>query len=130
MAEALLGVVFENLLSLVQNEFANISGIKSKALKLSTTLDLIKAVLEDAEKKQITDRSILDILDECSIQSTRLKGISFFTLKNIMFRHKIGTRFKEIQTDSMILLKVKTSFFYENVLLLGKGRSMWLNASN
>jgi len=141
MAEALLGVVFENLLSLVQNEFATISGIKSKALKLSTTLDLIKAVLEDAEKKQITDRSIKawlqqlkdamhildDILDECSIQSTQLKGISSFTLKNIMFRHKIGTRFKEIQTDSMILLKVKTSFFYENVLLLGKGRSMWMN---
>lgn len=61
MAEALLGVVFENLLSLVQNEFATISGITSKAEKLSTTLDLIKAVLEDAEQKQVTDRSIKDM---------------------------------------------------------------------
>ncbi|MCI96081.1 hypothetical protein A2U01_0117380, partial [Trifolium medium] len=29
-----------------------------KAQKLSTTLELIKAVLEDAEKKQVTGRSI------------------------------------------------------------------------
>ena len=110
MAEALLGVVFENLLSLVQNEFATISGIKSKAEKLSTTLDLIKAVLEDAEKKQVTDRSIKvwleqlkdaayvlnDILDECSIESGRLKASSCFNLKNIVFRHDIGKRLKEI----------------------------------
>jgi len=52
MAEALLGVVFENLLSLVQNEIATTFGIKSKVEKLSTTLDLIKAVLEDAERNK------------------------------------------------------------------------------
>jgi hypothetical protein len=62
MAEALLGVAFENLLSLLQNEFATISGIKSKVQKLSTTLDLIKAVLEDAEQKQVTDHSIKVLL--------------------------------------------------------------------
>ncbi|WJX63539.1 hypothetical protein P8452_48408 [Trifolium repens] len=92
MAEVLLGVVFENLLSLVQNEFSTISGIKSKAQKLSTTLDLINAVLEDAEHKQLTNRSIKvwlqqlkdavyvleDILDECSIESGRLKGAYSF----------------------------------------------------
>ncbi|GAU25715.1 hypothetical protein TSUD_216450 [Trifolium subterraneum] len=110
MTEALLGVVFENLLSLIQNEFATISGIKSKAQKLSTTLDLINVVIEDAEHKQLTNRSIKvwlqqlkdavyvldDILDEYSIESSRLKGTSSFNPKNIMFRREIGNKFKEI----------------------------------
>jgi structure-specific endonuclease subunit SLX1 len=110
MAEALLEVAFENLMSLLQNELATMFGIRSKAQKLSTTLALIKAVLEDAEKKQVTDRSIKvwlqqlkdavyvldDILDECSIQSYRLKGPSSFKPKNIMFRRNIGNRLKDI----------------------------------
>ncbi|RHN55326.1 putative P-loop containing nucleoside triphosphate hydrolase [Medicago truncatula] len=110
MAEALLGVVFENLLSLVQNEIATTFGIKSKVEKLSTTLDLIKAVLEDAEHKQVTDRSnkvwlqqlkdvvyvLDDILDECSIESGRLRGSSYFKPKNIIFRREIGQRLEEI----------------------------------
>ncbi|GAU31717.1 hypothetical protein TSUD_215180 [Trifolium subterraneum] len=110
MSEALLGVVFDNLLSLLQNEFSTISGIKSKAENLSTTLDLIKVVIEDAEQKQVTNHSIKvwlqqlkdavyvldDIFDECSIQSNRLKAPSFFNPKNIVFRHAIGKRLKEI----------------------------------
>jgi len=106
MADALLGVVFDNLKSLLQNEFATISGINSKAQKLSGHLDMIKAVLEDAEKKQFTDRSIKvwlqdlkdavyvldDILDECSIKSSQLR--KFTSLK---FRHKIGNRLEEIK---------------------------------
>ncbi|KAL5102431.1 hypothetical protein RYX36_006758 [Vicia faba] len=97
-------------MSLVQNEFATISGIKSKAQKLSTTLELINAVLEDAEHKQLTNRSIKlwlqqlkdavyvldDILDECLFESDRLKGTSSFKPKNIMFRREIGNKFKEI----------------------------------
>ncbi|CAK8537807.1 unnamed protein product [Lathyrus sativus] len=107
MAEALLGFVLENLSSLLQNEFSTMFGIKSKAEKLSTILDLIKVVLEDAEQKQVTDRSIKvwlqqvkdavyvldDILDECSIESTRLRGIK---PKNLIFRRDIGNRLKEI----------------------------------
>jgi len=110
MTDALLGVVFEKLMSLAQHEFATISAIKSKAQKLSTTLDLINAVLEDAEQKQVTNRSIKvwlqqlkdaiyvldDILDECSIESGRLRGSSSFKPKNIMFRREIGNRLKEI----------------------------------
>ncbi|WJX58280.1 hypothetical protein P8452_43750 [Trifolium repens] len=110
MAEALLRVVFQNLMSLLQNELSTMFGIRSKAEKLSTTLNLIKAVLEDAEKKQLTDRSIKewlqqlkdavyvldDILDECSIKSNRLKGSSSFKPKNIIFRHNIGNKLKEI----------------------------------
>ncbi|RHN56542.1 putative P-loop containing nucleoside triphosphate hydrolase, leucine-rich repeat domain, L [Medicago truncatula] len=105
MADPFLGVVFENLISLLQNEFSTISGIKSKAENLSTTLVDIKAVLEDAEKRQVKDNFIKvwlqdlkdavyvldDILDECSIKSSRLR--KFTSLK---FRHKIGNRLKEI----------------------------------
>ncbi|KAI5435143.1 putative disease resistance protein RGA1 isoform X1 [Lathyrus oleraceus] len=108
MAEALLGFVLENLSSLLLNEFSTIFGIKSKVEKLSPTLDLIKAVLEDAEQKQITDGSIKvwlqqlkdavyvldDILDECSIESSRLRGS--INPKNLIFRRDIGNRLKEI----------------------------------
>jgi len=86
-------------MSLLKNEFANLFGIKLKAQKLSTTLELIKVVLKDAQKKQLTDRSIKiwlqqlkdtmyaldDILYECSIKSTRLK-----------FCHDIESRLKKI----------------------------------
>ncbi|KAK2430358.1 putative disease resistance protein RGA1 [Trifolium repens] len=124
MAEALLGVAFENLLSLLQNEFATISGIKSKVQKLSTTLDLIKAVLEDAEQKQVTDHSIKvwlqqlkdavyvldDILDECSIKSRRLSGSSSFKPKNIMFRRDIGNRLKDISRRLDNIAESKNKF--------------------
>ncbi|XP_057441685.1 putative disease resistance protein RGA1 [Lotus japonicus] len=110
MAEALLGAVFEKLLSLAQNEFATMSGIKGKAKKLSNTLELIKAVVEDAEEKQTTNKPVKvwlhqlkdavyvldDILDECSIKSLRLKGLSSLKLKSIKFRYEIGNKLKEI----------------------------------
>ena len=111
MADPLLRVLFENLTSLLRNEFSTISGIKSTAQKLATTLDLIKPVLEDAEQKQVADQSIKvwlqelkdavyvldDILDECSIKSGRLRGFTSFKPNNIMFRYKIGNRLKEIK---------------------------------
>lgn len=124
MAEALVGIVFTNLLSMVQNEFSTISGIKSKAQKLSTTLDLIKVVLEDAETKQVINHSIRvwlqqlkdavymldDILDECSIESSRLIGLSSFKPKNIMFRHDIGNRLKEITNRFNQIVENKDKF--------------------
>ncbi|WJX58258.1 hypothetical protein P8452_43729 [Trifolium repens] len=120
MADALLGHVFENLTSLLQNEFSTISGISSKAQKLSTTLDLIKAVLEDAEKRQLTDRSIKvwlrqlkDILDECYIKSNRLKGLSAFKPKNIIFRHNIGNRLKEITSRFDEIAERKKKFLLQ-----------------
>ncbi|XP_039690656.1 putative disease resistance protein RGA1 [Medicago truncatula] len=125
MADALLGVVFQNLTSLLQSEFSTISRIKSKAEKLSTTLDLINAVLEDAEKKQVTDHSIKvwlqqlkdavyvldDILDECSIKSGQLRGLTSFKPKNIMFRHEIGNRLKEITRKLDDIADSKNKFF-------------------
>ncbi|KAK2430334.1 putative disease resistance protein RGA1 [Trifolium repens] len=127
MAEALLGFAFENLNSLLQNELSTMFGIRSKAEKLSTTLDLIKAVLEDAEKKQHTDRTIKvwlqqlkdavyvldDILDECSIKSNRLKGSSAFKPKNILFRHNIGNRLKEITSIFDEIAERKNKFLLQ-----------------
>ncbi|KAK2376504.1 putative disease resistance protein RGA1 [Trifolium repens] len=124
MADALLGVAFENLISLLQNEFSTISGISSKTQKLSTNLELIKAVLEDAEKKQVKDRSIKvwlqqlkdaayvldDILDECSIKSNRLKGSPAFKPKNIIFCHNLGTRLKDITSRFDEIAKGKNNF--------------------
>ncbi|KAK7321310.1 hypothetical protein VNO77_31823 [Canavalia gladiata] len=124
MAEALLGVVYENLFSLIQNEFATISGIKKKGEKLSNTLDLIKAVLEDAEEKQITNRSVKvwlqqvkdavyvldDILDECSIQSNPLRGWSSFKPKTIILRRGIGKKLKEITERFDQIAEAKNKF--------------------
>ncbi|XP_027329676.1 putative disease resistance protein RGA1 [Abrus precatorius] len=111
MAEALLGPAVENLIFLAKNEFATICGIKEKTEKLKNTLMLINAVLEDAEEKQMTNHSVKvwlhqvkdaayvldDILDECSIHSHRLAGLSCFSPKNIIFRHKVGSRLTEIR---------------------------------
>ncbi|XP_045827553.1 putative disease resistance protein RGA3 isoform X2 [Trifolium pratense] len=128
MAEALLGVAFENLMALLQNEFSTISGISSKAQKLSTNLNLIKVVLEDAEKKQVTNCSIKvwlqqlkdavyvldDILDECSIESNRLKGSSSLKPKNIIFRHNIGNRLKEITSRFDEIADRKNKFLLQD----------------
>ena len=90
-------------------------------------MDLIKAVLEDAEQKQVTDSSIKvwlqqlkdavyvldDILDECSIESSRLKASSYFNLKNIVFRHDIGKRFKEITRRFDQIAESKNKFLLQ-----------------
>ncbi|KAL5102367.1 hypothetical protein RYX36_006694, partial [Vicia faba] len=110
MAEALVGVVFQNLSSLLRDGFSTLFGIESKMEKLSNTLVSINAVLEDAERKQVTDRSIKewlqqlkdavyvldDILDEYSIESTRLRGSLSINPKNLVFRRDIGNRLKDI----------------------------------
>ncbi|XP_057453748.1 putative disease resistance protein RGA1 [Lotus japonicus] len=124
MTEALLGAVFEKLISLAQNEFATMSGINRKAEKLSHTLELIKAVVEDAEEKQITNKPIKvwlqqlkdatyvldDILDECSIDSLRLKGLSSLKPQNIKFRYEIGNKMKEISSRFDEIANQKNKF--------------------
>ncbi|CAJ2652431.1 unnamed protein product [Trifolium pratense] len=135
MVEALLEVVLENLVSLLRNEFSTISRIKSKAQNLSNILELINAVLEDAEQKQVKDSSIKvwlqqlkdavyvldDMLDECSIQSNRLKGASSLKPKNIMFRYNIGNKFKEITKRFDQIAESKNKF----VLRVGVNVREW-----
>ena len=97
MAEALVGVAFENLLNLLQSELATFLGVKQNTEQLSSNLELIKAVLDDAEEKQWTNRSIKvwlqqlkdaayvldDILDECPTESLQHGCLSSFKPKNI-----------------------------------------------
>ncbi|XP_072086667.1 putative disease resistance protein RGA3 isoform X2 [Arachis hypogaea] len=100
----------------VQNELATIWGVESHTVKLSSNLSLIHAVLQDVEKKQITERAVKlwlqklldaayvfdDILDECSIKSNRLvlkAHVMYFARfhpRIILFHRDIGRRMKEI----------------------------------
>ncbi|XP_029127734.1 putative disease resistance protein RGA4 [Cajanus cajan] len=109
MAEALLGIVTENLRSFVQDELATILGVDQQIQKLSSYLTAIRAVLEDAEKKQITSNAVKDwlqkltdaayvlddILDECSIHS-KSSCLSRVHPKDILFRRDVGKRMKDI----------------------------------
>ncbi|XP_027181785.1 disease resistance protein RGA2-like [Coffea eugenioides] len=86
--------------------------------KLSRLLSTIKAVLEDAEQKQFTERAIQlwfqklnvvayeidDVLDDCAAEAPRVKYknsgcLSFMCYPvagKLVFRHRIGKRMKEI----------------------------------
>ncbi|RZC30039.1 Disease resistance protein RGA2 [Glycine soja] len=117
MAEALLGTVIENLPSFVQDELTMFWGVGQQTHKLCTNLTAIRAVLKDAEKKQVTGHVLKDwlqkltnaayvlddILDECSIQSKRVHSdehnsclLAHVHLKNILFHYCIGKRMKDI----------------------------------
>ncbi|XLQ98970.1 hypothetical protein S83_065169 [Arachis hypogaea] len=110
MAEALLGIVLENLIPFVQTEFAAFSGIKEKAEDLSRTLQLIKAVLDDAEQKQWSNRPLKvwlqqlkdamyvldDILDQLPIESSQLGCLTSLNPKKVIHRRQLGQKLNEI----------------------------------
>ncbi|WVZ10600.1 hypothetical protein V8G54_015130 [Vigna mungo] len=117
MAEALLGIVIQNLQSFGQDQLATFWGVHQHTQMLSSNLTAIRAVLRDAERKQITSHAVKDwlqkltdaayvlddILDECSIHSTKLNFdhrhtscLSRLHPKDILFRFNIGKRIKDI----------------------------------
>ncbi|QCD90901.1 disease resistance protein RPM1 [Vigna unguiculata] len=117
MAEALLEIVIQNLGSFVQDQLATYWGVDAHIQKLSSNLTAIRAVLRDAERKQITSHAVKDwlqkltdaayvlddILDECSIHSTKVHSddgqiscLSRLHPKDIHFRFHIGKRMKDI----------------------------------
>jgi len=117
MAEALLGILIENLQSLCRDQFSSFLGVDQQTQKLSSNLTAIRAVFRDAERKQIkrhavkdwlqklTDAAYVldDILDECSIHSTKMHSVDGHTSclsrlhpKDILFRFHIGKRMKDI----------------------------------
>ena len=87
MAEAVIEVVLENLSSLAKEELGLLLGVDQEINRLSSTLTTIKAVLEDAEEKQLADRAtknwvqklkdaahvLDDILDEFSTEALELE---------------------------------------------------------
>ncbi|XP_017426264.2 putative disease resistance protein RGA3 [Vigna angularis] len=117
MAEPLLGIVIQNLQSFGQDQLATFWGVDQHTQKLSSNLTAIRAVLRDAERKQITSHAVKDwlqkltdaayvlddILDECSIHSTKVNFgdghtscLSRLHPKDIFFRFNIGKRMKDI----------------------------------
>ncbi|XP_059275555.1 putative disease resistance protein RGA3 [Lycium ferocissimum] len=83
MAEAFLQVLLDNLSSFIQGELGFFFGFKEEFEKLSSRFTTIQAVLEDAQEKQLKDKSIKnwlqklniaayevdDILDECKTKA-------------------------------------------------------------
>ncbi|KAL7188012.1 hypothetical protein ACSBR1_037952 [Camellia fascicularis] len=140
MAVPFLPFVLKNLNSLIQNEVGLLCGVNKEMKKLSSTLSTIQAVLEDAEQKQLQDKAIQnwlkelndaayeadDILDECITEAFQCesKGQGYGALKkvgtslltcypvqNILFRHKIGNRIKEI-TQKLDAIAANRSKFH------------------
>ncbi|ESW30165.1 hypothetical protein PHAVU_002G130100 [Phaseolus vulgaris] len=117
MADALLGIVFQNLQSVVKDQLATYWGVDQHTQKLSSHLTAICAVLRDAERKIITSHAVKDwlqkltdaayvlddILDECSLQSKKVHSddgrsscLARVHPKDILFRFHIGKRMRDI----------------------------------
>ncbi|XP_059631125.1 putative disease resistance protein RGA3 [Cornus florida] len=88
MAETLLvEIVLERLASFVEGEIGLICGVGKEKKKLSSKLTTIKAVLEDAEQKQLQNKAIKiwlrklkqavyeidDVLDESATKAAQLE---------------------------------------------------------
>ncbi|XP_027181794.1 disease resistance protein RGA2-like [Coffea eugenioides] len=116
--EAFVGILIHTLNSMIQKERGLLCGVATDMEKLSGLLSTIKAVLEDAEQKQFTNKAIQlwfqklngvayeidDVLDDYAVEASRVKYKNYgcFSLMcypvagNLVIRHKIGTRMKEI----------------------------------
>ncbi|CAB4297982.1 unnamed protein product [Prunus armeniaca] len=74
MADALISVLLERLVSItyeyVEGELKHVLNVKEDVEKFTRTLRVIRAVLEDAERRQVTDQAVKIWLDE-------LKDISY-----------------------------------------------------
>ncbi|KEH26195.1 NBS-LRR type disease resistance protein [Medicago truncatula] len=132
MAEALLGIVIENLGSFVREEIASFLGVGELTQKLNENLTTIRAVLKDAEKKQITSDVVKqwlqklgdaayvldDILDECSITSKAHEGnkcITRFHPMKILAHRNIGKRMKEVAKRIDDIAKERIEYGFQPV---------------
>ncbi|QHN75858.1 Putative disease resistance protein [Arachis hypogaea] len=99
-------------------------GIKEKAEELSRTLELIKAVLDDAEQKQWSNRPLKvwlqqlkdamyvldDILDQLPTESSQLGCLSSLNPKNVMHRRELGQKLNEIIGRLDRIAQARTNF--------------------
>ncbi|KAL5712595.1 hypothetical protein ACHQM5_014751 [Ranunculus cassubicifolius] len=121
----ILEVIFDKLTSLVSREFRLLRGLHKDLENLSKIFSTIRSVLEDAEVKQIRDKPTRDwlgnlkdaaydaedLLDEFEFEALQqesqicdmscAKHVSdslsaCFDLKQIVFRHKMGKKIKEL----------------------------------
>lgn len=74
MAEAVVSVVLDQLVSSIgqqlEQEVRLVKAVKKDVAKLSSNFQAIQAVLEDAEKKQLSDARVRDWLE-------KLKDVSY-----------------------------------------------------
>ncbi|XP_059657096.1 putative disease resistance protein RGA3 [Cornus florida] len=159
MADALLQVVLDNLNSMIQREIGLLWGVDKEMEKLSSTLSTIRAVLEDAELRQLQDGAIKiwlrklkqttyhidDVLDECATEAARLKESKRQTLDkvrgcflscyspvdNVLFRHKIGNKMKEINEKLNAIAEDRRNFHLHEVVVANRvGIPEWRETSS
>ncbi|KAH7514950.1 hypothetical protein FEM48_Zijuj11G0144600 [Ziziphus jujuba var. spinosa] len=145
MAEALLTVMLKNLNSLIQKGFGLLWSVNKEMEKLSSILSTIRAVLEDAEEKQLRNRAIKnwlqklkdvsgeldDILDECSAEASLLEYkmqrfgvspkvkasfLSCLNPKNTRFRFQIAKKMEDVSERLDDIAKEREKFHLREVV--------------
>ncbi|XP_028759443.1 disease resistance protein RGA2-like [Neltuma alba] len=153
MAEAILEVVLENLSKFLENELGLFLGVNQEMRRLSGTLSTIRAVLEDAEEKQVTDMAIRnwlqklknaahfldDILDECATEGLRFQYerqscrstnrvrhsfLSSLHPVSILFRYKIARKMKNIRVLLDEIADEKRKFHFCETVIPRKNEVM------
>ncbi|KAH0642788.1 hypothetical protein KY289_033762 [Solanum tuberosum] len=133
MAEAFLQVVLENLTSFLKGELVLLFGFQNEFQRLSSMFSTIKAVLEDAQEKQLNDKplenwlqklnaatyEVDDILDEYKTKATQFKQSEYgrYHPKVIAFHHKVGKMMKEmIKTLDAIAEERRNFHLHEKII--------------
>ncbi|XP_006355884.1 putative disease resistance protein RGA4 [Solanum tuberosum] len=128
MADAFLQLLLDNLTSFIHGKLVLFFGFEKEFEKLSSMFSTIQAVLEDAQEKQLKDKTIEnwlqklngaayevdDILDECKSEATRFEQsrLGFYHPGIITFRHKIGKRMKEIMEKVDAIAEERRKFHF------------------
>ncbi|KAL6985651.1 hypothetical protein U1Q18_019026 [Sarracenia purpurea var. burkii] len=150
MALSVLPALFQNLNFLIQKEFGLLWGVDKEMKRLSSTLSVIQSVIEDAEEKQFRDKAVRDwlqklkyaafelddILDDCStetlkweykhhgsgsLKKVRTSFLTCYPVQNVLFRHKIGTRMKEIIENLSAIADERSKFHLRETVAEEKG---------
>ncbi|KEH16320.1 LRR and NB-ARC domain disease resistance protein [Medicago truncatula] len=139
MTDVLLGTVIQILGSFVREELSTFLGVGELTQKLCGNLTAIRAVLQDAEEKQITSRVVKDwlqkltdvayvlddILDDCTIKSKAHgdnKWITRFHPKMILARRDIGKRMKEVAKKIDVIAEERIKFGLQAVVMEDRQR--------
>ncbi|XP_077225976.1 putative disease resistance protein RGA4 [Tasmannia lanceolata] len=123
MVDAIVNILFENLNSLIQNEFQLLGGVKKDMEKLQSIIQRIRLIIPNGEAKAFRDEALKDwltklsdaaydaddIFSDWAVEAQRAASTSgcgniqvsntffpCFHFQRCIFRHKIGTRIKEI----------------------------------
>nr|KJB70357.1 hypothetical protein B456_011G068700 [Gossypium raimondii] len=143
MTEAIVSAVFERLTSIslqvAENGVRLVVGVNEEVKKIGTTLCTIRAVLEDAEKRQVKEQAVKfwldrlqnvaydieDLLDEWSTavirskieepqSSFRLSSLQPFanSIPRLVGRRGIATKIKELSESLQVIAKEKDDFAF------------------